>query len=213
MKRQSVELFVDPACPWCWLTSLWLSEAERVRPFAVETKVFSLAEVNRAADDMRDSHNEGERALRVLVAARRSGGEQAIRAVYRELGQAHHERGEPLGEGATLEAAVVAAGLPRSLVADALADETIVAEILAEHVAATDRGAFGVPSLSVDGSRPFFGPIVDNHITAEAAGELWDVVAPLLVNPHVFELKRPRTGYPEVGRYASRIAAAAAAAG
>jgi predicted DsbA family dithiol-disulfide isomerase len=213
MKRQSVELFVDPACPWCWLTSLWLSEAERVRPFAVETKVFSLAEVNRAADDMRDSHNEGERALRVLVAARRSGGEQAIRAVYRELGQAHHERGEPLGEGATLEAAVVAAGLTRSLVADALADETIVAEILAEHVAATDRGAFGVPSLSVDGSRPFFGPIVDNHITAEAAGELWDVVAPLLVNPHVFELKRPRTGYPEVGRYASRIAAAAAAAG
>jgi predicted DsbA family dithiol-disulfide isomerase len=213
MKRQSVELFVDPACPWCWLTSLWLSEAERVRPFAVETKVFSLAEVNRAADDMRDSHNEGERALRVLVAARRSGGEQAIRAVYRELGQAHHERGEPLGEGATLEAAVVAAGLPRSLVADALADETIVAEILAEHVAATDRGAFGVPSLSVDGSRPFFGPIVDNHITAEAAGKLWDVVAPLLVNPHVFELKRPRTGYPEVGRYASRIAAAAAAAG
>jgi hypothetical protein len=70
-----------------------------------------------------------------------------------------------------------------------------------------------VPSLSVDGSRPFFGPIVDNHITAEAAGKLWDVVAPLLVNPNVFELKRPRTGYPEVGRYESRIAAAAAAAG
>jgi predicted DsbA family dithiol-disulfide isomerase len=213
MKRQSVELLVDPACPWCWLTALWLFEAERVRSFAVETKVFSLAEVNRAADDMRDSHNEGERALRVLVAARRSGGEQAIRAVYRELGQAHHERGEPLGEGATLEAAVVAAGLPRSLVADALADATIVAEILAEHAAATDRGAFGVPSLSVDGSRPFFGPIVDNHITAEAAGKLWDVVAPLLVNPHLFELKRPRTGYPEVGRYKSQIAAAAAAAG
>jgi predicted DsbA family dithiol-disulfide isomerase len=212
MNQQSVELLIDPACPWCWLTSLWLFEAERVRRFAVETKVFSLAEVNRAADDMRDSHNAGDRALRVLVAARRSGGEQAIRAVYRELGQAHHERGEPLGESATLEAAVLAAGLPRSLVAGALADETIVAEILSEHAAAIERGGFGVPSLSVDGSRPFFGPIVDNHITGEAAGTLWDLVAPLLVNPHVFELKRPLTGYPEVGRYESRIAAAAAPA-
>jgi len=47
MIEQHVELHVDPACPWCWLTALWLFEAERVRPFAVATKVFSLAEVNR----------------------------------------------------------------------------------------------------------------------------------------------------------------------
>jgi predicted DsbA family dithiol-disulfide isomerase len=212
MSDHTVELHIDPVCPWAWLTSRWLYEAERIRPFTVVTKFFSLAEVNRAEDDKRDTHNAGERALRVLVAARREGGEAAIRALYTEMGEAHHERDEGLGDD-SLRAAVTKAGLNPQLVDEALADPSTLTELLGEHGQAIGRGAFGVPSLSVDGSPPYFGPVVDTRITGEDAGRLWDMVAPLLVEPHLFELKRSRTNDPEVGRYAAKRAEVAAAAG
>jgi predicted DsbA family dithiol-disulfide isomerase len=208
MNNQNVELHVDPLCPWCWLTALWLFEVERIRPLRITTKVFSLAEVNRAEDDKRDPDGDMVRPLRVLVAARRAGGEAAIRAVYRELSEARHERDEPLAEVATLRAAVTAAGLDAGLADEALADESTFTEVLGEHAAAVERGAFGVPTLSVDGSVPFFGPVVDTRITGEAAGALWDTVAPVLANPAVLELKRTRTRHPDVGRHRQRELAA-----
>jgi predicted DsbA family dithiol-disulfide isomerase len=208
MSKQIVEMHVDPSCPWCWLTVLWLFEVEKVRPVTINTKVFSLAEVNRAVDDKRDSHNAGERALRVLVAARRAGGEEAIRAVYRELGEARHERDEPLGDVETLRAAVTAAGLAGTLADEALADESTLTELLGEHASAVAQGAFGVPTLSIDGGAAFFGPIVDTRIAGEEAGILWDAVAPMLADPRVFELKRPRVTHADVGRYRRRETAA-----
>ncbi len=211
MSNQQVELHVDPLCPWCWLTALWLFEVERVRPITITTKLFSLAEVNRAHAEAAhlDALDAGERALRVMVATRRAGGEQAIRGVYRALGEAAHERGEDLGDSATLRAAVRAAGLAEGLADEALADEGTRTELVAEHAAAVGRGAFGVPTLSVDGSAAFFGPIVGTRITGEDAGALWDKVAPVLTEPLLFELKRNRTGHPEVGRHRPKAAAAA----
>src|SRR6266487_3508024 len=77
----TLELFVDPSCPWAWLTSRWLSEVERVRPIRVRTRLFDLAEINRGREDERhrQSHAAGERAMRTLVLARRQGGDGALR--------------------------------------------------------------------------------------------------------------------------------------
>jgi predicted DsbA family dithiol-disulfide isomerase len=208
MSNQEVELHVDPACPWCWVTALWLFEVERVRPITITTKLFSLAEVHRGDGDLHDALKAAERALRVMVAARRAGGEHGVRAVYRALGEANHERDEPLGDLATLRAAVSAAGLDAGLADEALADPSTLTELVAEHNAVVERGAFGVPTLSVDGSTPFFGPIVDSKITGEDAGALWDIVAPVLVEPRLFEMKRNRTRQPDAGRYRARAAAA-----
>lgn len=200
MSNMTVDLHVDPLCPWCWLTALWLYEAEMVRPFTVRTRVFSLAEVNRDDVDHRTTLESGERALRLLVAARRIGGERMARSLYLHVGEARHERGEHLDD-AVLTAAATEAGLADNALEEAVADPSTAAELAAEHAEICERGAFGVPTLSVDGNAPFFGPIIDERITGEAAGELWDAVAPLLINPRVFELKRPRTGRPAVGRH------------
>jgi predicted DsbA family dithiol-disulfide isomerase len=200
MDNKNVELHVDPLCPWCWLTALWLYEVATVRPITITTRVFSLAEINRAEDVAREPDGEYTRPLRVLVAVRRAGGEEAITTVYRELGEAHHERDEPLAAIETLRAAVAAAGLGADLADEALADPSTFTEVLAEHAAAVERGAFGVPTLSIDGSVPIFGPIVDTRITGDDAGALWDLIVPVLASPAVLELKRHRTRRADVGR-------------
>ena len=208
MAATTVELWVDPACPWCWLTALWLFDVETVRPITITTRFLSLAEVNRVDDAKRDSHNAGERALRALVEVRRRGGEQAVRAAYRALGEARHERDEPLGDIETLRAAAVAAGLEPATADAALDDPSTLTELLGEHAAAVAKGAFGVPTLSIDGSAPMFGPIVDVRVAGEDAGGLWDVVAPVLREPRLYELKRERTRRPDVGRFRVREAVA-----
>ncbi len=135
----------------------------------------------------------------MLVAARRHGGERAVRDLYRALGEAHHERALPLLAPKTISEALAAAGLDAAL-AEQSDDVSVRAELAAEHRAAVERGAFGVPTLSVDGCAPVFGPIIDHHVTGEEAGELWDIVMPALTDPRIFELKRTRTGRPQVGR-------------
>jgi hypothetical protein len=105
-------------------------------------------------------------------------------------------------------AALSAAGLDASIAETALADESTLAELLAEHAAVVERGAFGVPTLSVDGSAPYFGPIVGRRVTGEEAGRLWDVVGPVLSEPLVFELKRNRPDQPAIGRLRQEAASA-----
>jgi len=201
--RVDVTIRIDPACPWAWLTSRWLAEVERVRPVVVTTALFDLAEANRGEEGrLRDSHSAGERALRVLVAARRAGGVSAVSRLYTELGEAYQERAHPLGEVATLAEAARAAGLDPGLAAQALDDETTVEELLAEHAAAVAAGCFGVPTLEIDGAAPIFGPIFDRRITGEDAGRLWDHTVWLIREGTFFELKRERTARAQVGRYA-----------
>jgi predicted DsbA family dithiol-disulfide isomerase len=208
----TVTLYVDPACPWAWLTSRWLAEVATVRPVRVVTRLFDLAEKNRE-DDRADeralkSHNAGERALRVLALAGQEHGDDAVGRVYTEIGEAYHERAEPLGELPTLREALRRAGLDPDLADRALADESTLEAVLAQHREACEMGAFGVPTLCLDGAPCVFGPVVDRRVTGEEAGQLWDHTAWLLRHGYFFELKRTRTHKADIGRY--RMAHAAA---
>ncbi len=196
-------LHIDPACPWAWLTSRWLSEVENVRPVRVTTRLFVLAEINRdkEPDERRlRFQRASETAMRVMIAARRAGGDAALARVYTELGEAHFERGDPLDDPAVLRRASGAAGLDPALVQAAAADPSTREEMLQDHRAIAARGAFGVPTLVVGDASPMFGPCVDARITGEAAGELWDRVSWLLTAEHFYELKRERTQRPAIGR-------------
>ena len=205
----TVFLHVDPACPWAWLTSRWLAEVEKVRPVRVVTRLFDLAEINRDADRdnerMSRSHSAGEVALRVLVAVGRDGGDAAVARAYAEIGEAYQERAEPLGDVATLRAALQRAGLEADIADRALADESTMSELLEIHRGACERGVFGVPAICFDEGPAIFGPVVDRRITGEEAGQLWDHTDWLLRKGWFFEMKRERSRRADVGRY--RVAA------
>ena len=189
-----LKFYFDPACPWAWRTALWVREVQQMRPLQVQWKLFSLTEIHRGDDVPAAEQPPTDPVMRALVQARRQGGNEAVERLYLALGRARHERRENLKNEGVVEAALEEAGLPRSLLRQALDDPSTEQEALAEHRESVEEfGAFGVPWLIL-GSRSFglFGPVISEVPRGDAALALWDHVAWLLEQPHFYELKRER---------------------
>ncbi|MGB8179303.1 MAG: disulfide bond formation protein DsbA, partial [Acidimicrobiales bacterium] len=92
-----VDLWVDPLCPWAWMTSRWLLEAGKVRSFDVDFHVMSLAVLNEGRD-LPDTYKElltkGWGPVRVLIAAEERHGNEVLEPLYSAMGTRHHVHGE-----------------------------------------------------------------------------------------------------------------------
>ncbi len=188
-----VKFYFDPVCPWAWRTSLWIREAAKVRPIHIEWRLFALDTANRAAGNPpREVHQQSLIPFRVMVLARRQHGPEVLDRLYLGFGRARHERKETINVVQVMERVLEEAGLSKDLIAAALADPTTEQEWQREHAEVAARGAFGVPTLLIDGAAPLYGPVIGNVPEDDAAGELWDHVLWLSRQPQFYELKRPR---------------------
>ena len=193
IQTQAVDFYFDVSCPWAWRTSLWIREVEKVRPIQVTWKFLSLAKINEAGDYARDSHTASHATFPLLARARERGGNDAVGRLYLALGQARHERKESLADAAVIERALTEAGLDPAWRTEAAAEPGVEKCILEEHQEGVERlKAFGVPTLSINGQRGFFGPVITSVPTGEDAGELWDHIAWLAAREDFFEYKRSR---------------------
>ena len=93
---QLVDLWVDPACPWAWITSRWLLEAAAVRDLDVKFHVMSLAVLNEnreLAPEYSEFMKTAYRPVRVLIAAEERHGaddeESGIRVSHERSGVQH----------------------------------------------------------------------------------------------------------------------------
>ena len=165
-----------------------------MRPVDVRFHQMSLAYLNEdkptdaAGQAKRD---EGRRVGRVVMAARQKFGPEILPSLYGELGRRFHNQGLPR-DRATVEAALVAAGLPVEL-AEAMSDATLDEAIKVSHHEGMDQVGMdvGTPVISVGGVA-FFGPVVTPAPVGEDAGRLWDGVVLVAGTPGFFELKRSR---------------------
>nr|WP_246511749.1 disulfide bond formation protein DsbA [Kitasatospora gansuensis] len=186
------------------MTSRWMLEVEQLRPVQTRWHVMSLSVLNEHREDLPQQYKDfvakGWGPVRVLIAAAQAHGDKVLGPLYTELGTRFHNQKLP-NERATIEAALVAAGLPVEL-ADA-ADSTEYDEALrashAEGIGLVGEDV-GTPVIAVDGPEggrvAFFGPVVTPTPRGEAAARLWDGTLLVAGTPGFYEIKRTRTAGP-----------------
>lgn len=198
----AVRFHFDPLCPWCWMTSKWVRQLERLGVVRADWAVFSLAIVNAGTEKAEvKGHARGSDALRTVIAVRQAAGRDAVGRFYAELGGRIHERGEDPAAEVTITGALTAAGLDPGLLGKALADDATWAAVEAEHTALVERTrSFGVPTIVLDGGEgpAIFGPVISEVPSDEDAVELWHHVEWLTRYGPFSELKRDRTELPDL---------------
>ena len=193
-RREAVDFYFDPICPWAWMTSRWMLEVARVRPVDITWHVMSLAVLNEGNDvpeQYRETLRLGWGPVRSVVAAESLVGPDVVLPLYTALGERIHLQGR-LPDHSVIVEAVEAAGVP-SQVAEAAMDPVWDDAVRASHHRGMDPvgDQVGTPVIHVEGTA-FFGPVVSPAPKGEAAGRLFDGVMACARTPGFFELKRSR---------------------
>lgn len=197
-----VEFWIDPACPWCWVTARWVVDEVRPhRDIQVTWQPISLY-VKNEPDPGSEYHDPvwfTHRLLRVLESVRAAGGD--VERLYLEYGRRIHHEGDRDFAPADALAAV---GLD-PVHAEAFDDESWDAEIRRRMDAglALSGEDVGTPLIAMDdrdGNRAaYFGPVISRVPDTEASLDLWDALQTMMSVPGFWELKRTRTEGPDPG--------------
>jgi hypothetical protein len=203
-----VEVFVDPSCPWAWITSRWIKEVAPSRELTVAWRSYCLeirddyGVAPTMPEDRREAalaaHTLSHRMLRILEAVRADSGEEAVDALLTAWGRRFFARAASRDETLLIEC-LAACQLNAELVAAADDEKWDVPIIEAMDVAY----AFGgpktqTPTIVVRSDPPhgFKGPVMAPAPTGDAALRLWDAIQVLSQEPGFFEITRPRTNPP-----------------
>ena len=203
-----VEVFVDPSCPWAWVTSRWVREVAPARELSVFWRSYCLeirddyGVAPTVPEEFRqraiEAHAVSHRMLRIFEAARAEAGEDAVDRLYAEWGRQYfalkrHRDTELLAD------CVAAAGLETRLL-DAADDESWDVPIRGAMEVAY---AFGGPNTQTpaivvrsDPPHGFKGPVMAPAPTGPSALQLWDAIQVLSEHSGFFEISRPRVNSP-----------------
>jgi 2-hydroxychromene-2-carboxylate isomerase len=216
MDLTDVEFFVDPSCPWAWVTSRWAKEIAVPRDLRVVWRSYCLeirddyGVAPTMPEQLREralaAHAFSHRMLRIFEAARAEVGESAVDTLYTEWGRLYFTHAfAPDAEPGTSRAnallaeCLASAGLRADLV-EAADDEKWDAPIVESMAVAYEFGGAKTqtPTIVVRASPPygFKGPVMAPAPVGEAAVGMWDAITVLAQEPGFFEITRPRVNRP-----------------
>ena len=195
-----ISFYYDPSCPWCWITSRWLTEVQTEREIEIEWLPFSLAIKNGelGGEDITghlDTHSIAHRVLRVIEAIHAKEGIDRGE-LFTEFGKSYFI--DPnLDDDNFFQATLERMNLTASYL-DEL-DNTDHDSALQQHIddaveiAGDDVGVPLIIFETSDGERVgYFGPVMRRLPTLERGLEIWDSLVVIATGPDFYELKRKR---------------------
>ncbi len=211
MGTTGVEVFVDPSCPWAWITSRWIADVAPERDLSLTWRSYCLEirDDYGVAPTMPEEYREralaghalSHRMLRIFEAARAESGEGAVDALYTEWGRRFFlSDGGGRGAGdALLAGCLSGSGLSADLVG-AADDEKWDAPIVEAMEVAYQFGGpkTQTPTIVVRAATPygFKGPVMAPAPQGDAAIRFWDAITVIAQEPGFFEITRPRANPP-----------------
>ncbi len=203
-----VEVFVDPSCPWAYITSLWLREVAPHRDLELVWRSFCLeirddyGVAPTMPEERRDAaisaHALSHRMLRIMEAAKARAGDHVVEPLLMAWGPRFFPR-DSVRDDSILVASLAACGLDADLLA-AAEDEKWDAPIIEATELAYEYGGHKTqtPTILVHDDPPhgFKGPVMAPAPTGDAALRLWDAILVLSREPGFFEITRPRVNRP-----------------
>jgi hypothetical protein len=207
-----VEVFVDPSCPWAWITARWVKEVAPQRELEVTWRSYCLeirddfGVAATVATQFREvviaAHAISHRMLRIFEAVRARLGEEAVDRLYTEWGQRFFVDGAR-HDDSLLAACLGAGGFDPTLL-DAAGDERWDAPIVEAMEVAY---AFGGPKtqtptvvVGTDPPHGYKGPVMAPAPTGPDALRFWDAIEVLAGEAGFFEITRPRVNRPQVNQ-------------
>lgn len=202
----SIDLYVDPVCPFAWVTSRWLLDAAGTTGRSVALRQMSLVVLNDGRDvapAQRAKLESSRRVGRVFAATTAESGPGAFGDLYESLGAVVHNGAGDVADSSIKEALAAANCSPALL--DALDDPAWDGAVRSAHQRSQDAlgGSGGSPITAVDG-RGFFGPVLTDLPTPDAGIALLDAVLTAVSTPGFVVLQRPYQGPPSTAGVTSR---------
>ena len=203
---QRIEFYFDPSCPWCWVTSRWLTEVSQHRDISIEWLPFSLAIKNGEldGDDVTghlDTHTIAHRVLRTIEAIHANDGIDRG-TLYSAFGRAYFID-KTLDDDNFMPAVLKQLGLDSDYIAQA--DNTEHDTTLTQHmknaieIVGDDVGVPLIIFVNEKGEKQgYFGPVLQGLPETQEGLDLWDGLSRLGSSSHFYELKRARTGRSKV---------------
>lgn len=196
-----IDFWIDPICPWCWVTSRWIEDVAPHRDLQINWRPISLKVKNGLTPDSPwfEGANYTHGLLRVLESVRAAEGNAPLGRLYSVYGEHIHHRGE---SEVTASALLAEAGLSteHAVAADDPSWDAAISASMDEGLGlvGNDVGTPIIAFAADDGRRVgFFGPVISRRLPLEQSLRLWDGFVMLAPIEGLWELKRTRTEGPD----------------
>ena len=196
----TLDFYFDPICPWCWITSRWLTEVSEHRALDVTWRPFSLLIKNdgpEMSERYREAATEGMKALRVIEAVRTDHGNDGVGVLYTELGRRFHHDKQTAPDLADV---LTVSGFDTHYADEADSDQmTKKVQASMDDALGLLGDDVGVPLIVFGGTAGFFGPVISPAPSGQEAVALFEAIERIATTTGFYELKRTRDVGPLFG--------------